>query len=122
MNRNIFRFIIIGLVNSFFGYSLYAFFIFMNIKYQLAITLATLVGIFFNFSSYRLYFFDDKFNIYSLIKFFFSYILIYLLNLFCLNLLTIKINPYLSQLICFPVVVLLNWVSLNLWVFKNIKK
>lgn len=94
----------------------------MNIKYQLAITLATLVGIFFNFSSYRLYLYDDKFSIYSLIKFFFSYILIYLLNLLCLNFLTIKMNPYLSQLICFPVVVLLNWVSLNLWVFKNIKK
>ncbi len=119
MTRKIFRFTIIGLINSFFGYSIYAFLILLNINYEVAITLSTLIGVGFNFSSYRLYLFGDKFNICSLLKYFFSYFIIYLINLFCLNLLTIKINPYYSQLICFPFIVLLNWTFLNFWIFKK---
>jgi putative flippase GtrA len=43
------RFLFVGGINTIFGYSCFAFFIFLNFHYALASVFATICGIFFNF-------------------------------------------------------------------------
>jgi len=45
------RFLLIGLVNTVFGYGLYAFFIFIGLHYSLAVFFGTILGILFNFQT-----------------------------------------------------------------------
>jgi putative flippase GtrA len=45
------RFIIVGGLNTIVGFSLYAAFIYLNLDYALAVFLATLLGILFNFKT-----------------------------------------------------------------------
>ena len=72
-------FIVIGAVNTLFGYGVFAFFIFIGIHYTIAVLLGTILGICFNFKTlgsivfknfrYRLFF---KFVIVYAITYFIS--------------------------------------------------
>ena len=62
------------------GYSLFAFFIFLNIHYSLAVLFSTVLGVLFNFKTIGKIVFDSSDN--SLIfKFISVYTIIYLLNI-----------------------------------------
>lgn len=88
-----------GGVNTLVGYILYAFFIFLGIRYFLATFFATFFGVIFNFFTTRRIFVEE-FNNKNLFKFFIVYFFMYLISLIFIKLLNIfKVNSYISGII-----------------------
>ena len=95
------RFLIIGGLNTLFGYSIYAFFIFIGIRYYFAILFSTLLGVLFNFTTIgKLVFQTNRLNFKLLLKFVGVYSINYGLNtLGVFILLKFINNEYLAGLI-----------------------
>lgn len=79
-NNKFIRFLFVGILNTIFGYSLFAIFIFFNMHYSLAVLCSTILGVLFNFKTIGKLVFDSHDN--SLIfRFVAVYIVIYILNI-----------------------------------------
>lgn len=84
LNLRFIRFLAVGIVNTIFGYSVYALFLFLNMHYALASFFSTVLGILFNFKTIGTLVFKSHDN--SLIgRFFLTYAIVYLLNLLFLR-------------------------------------
>lgn len=121
------KFIIAGFINTIFGFSIYSFLIFLNTDYKLSIFISTVAGIFFNFFSYRKVFdkkFIFKFNNFIFIKFLITYSIIYFLNIYLLEsiILFLDNNFYLAQIFSLIPCIIVNWLLLNLFVFRHYEK
>jgi putative flippase GtrA len=79
-----FRFLVVGGINTVFGYSIFALLIFIGLNYILAITLGTIIGIIFNFKTVGSIVFKSHNNS-LIIRFFAVYGVTYLFNLFGLS-------------------------------------
>jgi putative flippase GtrA len=115
------KFIAIGIVNTIFGYALYAFLLFIGSSYIKALLFSTIAGVVFNFFSYENIVFSGYKGRIIFCKFFISYILIYLLNALLLSILMryYFVSPLAGQVICIPLCVFLSWLLMNYWVFKR---
>ena len=114
------KFLLIGLLNTLFGYSIYAFFIYLNLDYYSASILSYIFGILFNFFTYKSLVFNIFFKKLIFIKFLIVYVLIYLLNLILLKSIdSVLNNLYTSQAVILPFLIISNWLLFNLWVFKK---
>ncbi len=78
------RFLATGLLNTLVGYGLYAVFLFFGLNYTLSLTLATILGVLFNFKTIGKLVFGSNDN-----KLIFKFILVYVIT-FIANLLLIK--------------------------------
>ena len=79
LKQQFLRFLLVGLLNTVVGYSLFAVFIWLGLAYPLAIGLATLGGITFNFQSIgRLVFSGAPWS--RLNRFAGAYVVVYVLN------------------------------------------
>jgi putative flippase GtrA len=85
------RFLIVGLLNTVFGYSLFAFFIYCGFNYVVAALLGTCIGILFNFRTIGLLVFGqtDK-------RLFWRFLLVYVVTYF-FGISIIKIGTYFLQ-------------------------
>ena len=121
INPQIIKFILTGIINTIFGYSVYAGLIFIKIPYFFALLIATIFGVIFNYFSFGKLVFSQKSNWWVFIKFITAYTIIYLNNVLLLRLLTLEfsMNPYLGQAICVPISVVLSWIIMNIWVYKK---
>ena len=72
IKKELINFLIVGFLNTLFGYSLYAFFIYLGLNYVLAILFSTILGIVFNFKTIGKFVFQNDSN--KLIIKFFLYI------------------------------------------------
>lgn len=82
----VYKFIFVGILNTIFGYSLFAFFIYLGLYYPIAVLLSTILGVLFNFKTIGRLVFDSNDN--GLIfRFILVYAITYLLNIFFLWLL-----------------------------------
>lgn len=82
----VYKFIFVGILNTIFGYSLFAFFIYLGLHYPIAVLLSTILGVLFNFKTIGRLVFDSNDN--GLIfRFILVYAITYLLNIFFLWLL-----------------------------------
>jgi putative flippase GtrA len=81
------RFLVVGGVNTIFGYLVYASFILLNLHYSLALLISTIIGVIFNFFTTGRIVFDNR-RPSLILKFFAVYVVYYLLNLGALKLLT----------------------------------
>jgi putative flippase GtrA len=77
-------FLFVGGINTLFGYSLYALFLFLKFHYAIASLMATIGGILFNFKSTGTIVFKNN-NNKLLFRFVSVYIITYLLNVMCLK-------------------------------------
>ena len=117
-----FKFLTAGMLNTIFGYAIYAVLLFAGISYQIALILATLTGVIFNYFSFGYIVFNGDRGWLIFCKFAISYLFIYGLNAVGLSVL-IKyyfVNPYFGQVICILPGVLLTWLLMNYWVFKRL--
>jgi putative flippase GtrA len=122
LRLKIIKFLSAGALNTIFGYSIYAALIFIKIPYLFALLAATIAGIIFNFFTFgRLVFHGRGFG-FVFGKFFIAYVLIYGINAALLSILTINLllSPYIGQALCIPISVLLSWLLMNYWVYKNV--
>lgn len=115
-----FRFILVGILNTAFGYSLFALFIFLNIHYSLAVFLSTVLGVLFNFKTIGKLVFDSHDN--SLIfRFITVYVLLYLINISCLWFFKISgfENMYINGFVLLVPLALISFVLNKKFVFRT---
>jgi putative flippase GtrA len=74
------KFLIVGVINTIFSYSLYAFFLSLGIHYGVAVLLSTILGVLFNFKTIGKFVFNNGSNR-LIFKFIAPYVVIYFLNI-----------------------------------------
>lgn len=88
------RFLAVGLLNTVFGYSCFAIFLFAGIHYALALLLATFFGVLFNFKSIGFLVFKSH-NNRLIFRFVAVYVFVYGVNVAFLKLLYMQgVGPY----------------------------
>jgi putative flippase GtrA len=99
------RFGIAGAVNTAFGFGVYAGLVMLGLAPWLALALATVIGVFFNFLTFGGFAFR-RLDAHRLPRFLVAYAVIYLFNLVLLETLRAAtgIGPIVAQLLCLVVV------------------
>ncbi|MFZ3171878.1 MAG: GtrA family protein [Carboxydocellales bacterium] len=115
------RFLIVGGVNTLFGYSVYAIFLFFNFHYSIATLLSVIIGILFNFKTTGNLVFENKENI-LIFKFFGVYSIIYILNVVGLKIFdALKINLYLAGILLILPTAIISFHLNKRYVFKQLR-
>lgn len=112
---------LVGIVNTAFGYALFAFFYLLLGSHQLAITLATACGVVSNFHfTGRLVFRSRKLS--ALLPFVAGYGAVWLVNMLLLDELTdLAISPLAGQTLALPVLALLSYAINRYLVFGRLR-
>jgi len=115
------KFIGVGVLNTLFGYGIYAGLIFINLPYILALFIATVCGVIFNYFSFGKIVFNQAGGRTTFVKFILAYGVVYVINALLLMLLTQGnfLNAYMAQAVCVLPNVLLSWLLMNFWVYKK---
>ena len=118
-NIRLYKYIAVGGVNTAFGYSVFSIFLFFGFHYSVAVLIATIVGVLFNFQSYgRLIFQDSSWNFLG--KFIFVYVFIYIANLTLLLIFNLFVsNLYISGLMVMPIIAYLGYFLNKRYVWKK---
>lgn len=119
-SSRVIRFLLVGMLNTLFGYGLYALLIFSGLSYFYSLMLTTIIGVIFNFCSMGKMVFEGVGGRVTFIKFICVYFVVFVFNAYSLDYLVteISLNPYISQGICLVPSVCFNWLMLKNWVFK----
>lgn len=120
LKNKIGKFIFAGLINTLFGYAIYAVLIYAQVPYLIALLISTILGVFFNYYSFGRIVFGGHRHWFVFIKFIISYALIYVVNgalLFCLTQ-KFLFSPYISQVACIPLGVFFSWFLMKYLVYK----
>jgi len=119
LKKQIVSFILVGIVNTIFGYSIYALFIYFGLNYVTAVLFATMVGILFNFKTIGKYVFNSNKNT-LLLKFFLVYIVVFLLNIGIIKLLKpLGYSDYISGAFAIIPSAVLSFVLNKYYVFER---
>lgn len=90
------RFLFVGGLNTVFGYSIFAFFLWLGLHYSLASLLSTILAVLFNFKTTGTIVFNSHNNL-LILKFFGVYGINYILGVFFMYLFSLaRINAYIS--------------------------
>ncbi|MGY8903934.1 MAG: GtrA family protein [Burkholderiales bacterium] len=102
------RFVVVGALNTLFGYGLFALLVWAGLAYPVAIGVATVVGVLFNFQTTGRMVFDGAPRS-RLLRFVAVYALVYLINLAAVAVLLYwKLNIYLANAL---VILPLAWLA-----------
>ena len=115
----IYKYLIVGGVNTVVGYCFFAIFIFFGFHYSLAVLIATILGVLFNFQSYgRIVFKNYSWDF--LPRFITVYIIIYFVNLILLLIFDLLVsNLYISGLMVTPFMAYLGYLLNKRYVWKT---
>lgn len=115
------RFLGIGLVNTLFGYGVYAGLILVKLPTLFALFMATVAGIIFNYFSFGRVVFRVRGGWRVFAKFVIAYAMVYTVNAVLLSLLTRGhyFNAYTAQAVCVLPSVAMSWILMNWWVYKG---
>jgi putative flippase GtrA len=114
------RFLAVGVLNTAFGYSVFAaFYLLSGGMHRTAITVATMIGVAFNyFTTGRLVFANRGLS--ALIPFVAGYAVVLVLNILAVDLLMgAGLNALTAQLVCLPAVVLCSYLINDRLVFSG---
>jgi len=114
-----FKFLLVGTINTIFGYTVFALLIFVGFHYTLSALLSTVAGVFFNFKTTGLFVFESRNNL-LIFRFFMVYGIIYVLNIIILKIFnSYEINMYLAGAVpLFPLAILAYLLNKN-FVFNS---
>lgn len=119
MDRRLLKFLLVGALNTVFGYSLFAFFIFLGVHYSLAVLLSTILGILFNFKTIGRLVFGSR-NNRLIFRFVATYGVTYLLNVATLKVLdSFRVNMYIAGLLLLVPLALVSFVLQKKYVFTE---
>lgn len=114
------RFIMVGIINTVFGYTVFALFIFLGFHYYVATALATIINIVFNFNTIGRIVFHYS-NNWLLFRFFIVYFVIYLIYVGALKIFsTYDVSIYLAGAIIICPLAILSFILNKQFVFKEI--
>ncbi len=113
------RFIFIGIMNTTFGYGIYAFFIFLGFDYKIAVLMGTILGVLFNFQTIGRFVFK-KYDYKLFFKFLLVYVVTYFLNiLFIFILKSFDLNDYISGFIALFPLAIISFLMNKFFVYKD---
>lgn len=114
------KFIIVGVLNTVVGYSLYAMFIYMGVVYPLAVLFSTILGVLFNYKSTGKLVFSHSGKS-KFVSFVLVYVVIYILNVSGLWMLEQVglYNKYISGAILLAPLALVSFVLNKKFVFND---
>lgn len=113
------RFVLVGVLNTMFSYSVYAILLFVGLNYALANLGAMLLGILFSFHSQGRFVFDNT-DIRRIGRFVFVWTMIYIMTITIIGLLiAYSINPYIAGAIALPASALASFVAQKYFVFRK---
>lgn len=120
-NARTVKFFAVGLLNTIFGYAIYVILIYIDLPYLIALFIATVAGVIFNYFSFGRGVFKAQGGWLVFGKFVVAYAVVYVINAILLSVLTqgIHLTHYIGQAICIPPSVLISWLLMNYWVYKN---
>jgi len=119
LKKQLIRFLIVGLLNTVVGYSLYAFFIYIGINYVLAILFSTILGILFNFKTIGKFVFESS-DQRLLTKFFYAYLVTFIANVYIVTELKFfGYDDYTSGFIAIIISSALSFILTKYLVFKK---
>ena len=106
----LYKYLLVGGVNTAFGYSVFVILLFFGFHYSLAVLVATILGVLFNFQSYgRLVFQAHSWNLLG--RFVFVYTIIYLANITLLLAFDLLVsNLYISGAMTTPIIAYLGYI------------
>lgn len=114
-----FRFLVTGVINTVFGYSIYSLLTFIGLHYTLVVLLGQIIGILFNFNTTGKIVFNNT-NPRLLYRFAGVYLVMYILNVFFLGLFVrINFNMYFSGAILILPMALVSLFLFKIFVFSN---
>ena len=112
------KFILVGILNTIFGYSVFALLLYLGIHYTLAVILSTIIGIFFNFKTIGKLVFKNNNN-----KLIFKFVTVYAITC-TIGIIILRIaeilgqNLYLSGIISTGICAIISYLLNKKWVFK----
>ncbi len=113
------RFVLVGLLNTVFGYSIFALMIKIGIHYALATFIGTILGVLFNFFTTGRMVFNSLGNK-QLLRFILVYIFLYVINIFLLEvLITAGLSAYLGGFVLIPVMAPIGYFLQTRFTFKQ---
>jgi len=113
------RFLVVGTLNTLFGYSVFAVLILIGTTPTLALILAYGMGVFFNFFTTQRFVFNRSERA-SLLRFIVAYVVIYFFNLGFYRLVELAgTSPLITQALCLPVVAIFSFLLFKFQVFRN---
>ena len=113
------KFILVGILNTMFGYGVWALLIFVGLHYAIATILSTIIGVLFNFKTTGYLVFRNKDN-----KLLWKFIQIYILTT-GLNILGLKyakmaeINLYFAGLFLTGIMAIISFLMQKYYVFRG---
>ena len=118
LNKSIFiKFILVGILNTLFGYSAFALLIYLKLHYVFAVLFATILGILFNFKTTGRFVFKNKDNR-VIFRFIGVYAATYLLNIGALSIFDmVKFNMYIAGLLLLIPMALISFIFQSKYVF-----
>lgn len=114
------RFLLIGGLNTVFGYLIFCFFTFITKNAYASIVLSTISGVLFNFKTYGSLVFNSKDNS-RILRFFVAYSLVIAIQMVFLKWLNYLgiLNPYIAVAIMVPPMAGLSFILMRKFVFHT---
>jgi putative flippase GtrA len=113
------RFLIVGMVNTGFGISVYWLLLYVGFPYQWASLFSLLLGIIFSFNTHKLAVFKTG-------GFFFRYVMvwiaIYFIHIELISMIRDSIGDYFAGIAVLPVNVVLSFMLMKHFVFRKVKE
>ncbi|MFG1466446.1 GtrA family protein [Xanthobacter sp. DSM 24535] len=120
--RRFARFLAVGLLNTAFGYMVFAAGVLFGLGPELALLVATVTGVAFNFATTGRFVFANR-DIRRLPRFALAYAAIYALNALALRgLIDAGVAPLYAQLVLLPIVVIVTFATMRTFVFQEKKR
>jgi putative flippase GtrA len=121
-DRRFVTFLFIGFVNTVFGYSMYALFMFLGMHYSLAVLAGTILGVLFNFKTTGKFVFNVS-NNKLLFRFIGIYAVTYVLNVAALRIFDYyRYNLYLAGLLLILPMAAISFALQRKFVFRGTPK
>lgn len=111
LNYQFIRFLLVGFVNTIFGYLVYAFFIYLGFYFTLASLFTNIIGVLFNFQTYgRLVFYNFKYKF--LYRFILIYIGVYIVHITGIDFFRhLGLNDYISGMTVIPLIAVTSYLG-----------
>jgi len=116
------RFIAVGILNSAFGYGVYAILIYLETIPEIALLVATALGVIFNFfTTGRIAFKNSDNNLF--VRFVAVYIVVYISNASALRILVdCEMDPIVAQAALMPFSIVVTFILMRVLAFRDVKK
>lgn len=119
LKKQIVSFILVGLLNTAFGYGVYTLFIYLGFNYVSAALYATIIGVFFNFKTIGKIVFGSNEN--GLIfKFIAVYVVVFIVNVLCIKIFkSVGFNDYIAGFLAIGPYAIVSFILNKKYVFRK---